>query len=149
MARKETGRPPRRTASPKKFEENNHEQGEAQRHKRGRDHITRPMGAQVNARITDCRGDEKIEPTPPAKKQGANRRDDHVDRFVPRRKGGPGTGAVAFIGKTNGGLLKEGHKFGASSLQLNHPDSLNLLWSPAINRALQGADEQLFGNEEE
>jgi hypothetical protein len=82
MTREEPWRPPRRASSPEKFQQSDHEKGLAQGHERGRDHITRPMGAQVDSRITDRRRDEKIEPAPPAEKECANGGDDHVVRHV-------------------------------------------------------------------
>ena len=144
MTRAEPGRPPRTKSSPKKFQKGRHEEGVTGRHESRRDDITRPVRAQIDSRVTDRGRDRKINPAPPAEKDRADRRNDHVVRGVSGGKGRSGLGLIGVIGEANGGLLEKSHELRTGPLELDHPDSLDLLRSPAIDRALQRADENLL-----
>jgi hypothetical protein len=96
-----------------------------------------------DSRVTHRRREEEIEPSP-AKKEGRDRRDDHVVRGVSGGKRGSGFGLVGVIRIANGGLFEKRHELRTHPLELHHSGSLNLLWPPAIDRAFQRAHEQLL-----
>src|ERR1041385_1285087 len=73
MTRVRCGRPFRRDPSPKKFEPGEHEQGLAGREEEGCGHVARPMRAEINARISNERGDDPVKPAAPIEKREAER----------------------------------------------------------------------------
>jgi hypothetical protein len=55
---------------------------------------------------------------------------------------------IGLIGKADSRFLEKRKKSGVGPFELDHPHWLGLLGAPAIDRALQGPDEQLLGNQE-
>ena len=106
------------------------------------------MRAEINPRPTDRPGQNEIKPAPPAKKQNADRADDHVVRDVARWKGRPGFVAIRFIRIADGWFFEEGEESRIRPFQLDHPNFLHLFRPAAIDRRLQGADQSVIGEHE-
>ena len=106
------------------------------------------MRAEIDPRIADRGGDDEIKPAPPAEKEDAHRRDDHVIRHVPGGKRRAGLGVIGLIGNADRRFSEKREEGGAGPFQLDHPDRLRLFGPPAIDGALQGPNEQLFGDEQ-
>jgi hypothetical protein len=148
MTGEEAGRPAAGQCSPQKLKERHQEKRRTCRHEDRPDYVTRPVRSEINSGISDRGGNNKIEPAPAPKKEGAHYPDDHVVGDVSRRKGGPGFGVVGLIGNSDCRFPEKSQESGTGPFQMDHSHRLRLLGTPAIDHTLEGPHEELLGDEQ-
>ena len=134
MARKELRHPFEACDSPNRFEQAEQEQCFTPRQKECRDHVTGPMGTEVNSRITDRQCDEPVKPSATSVKQRAKNSNYAVGGYVSRGKRWSRPVAIGRIGKPNSRLLKQSQECRTGPLQLYHSHIFYVFGAMAIDR---------------
>ena len=101
------------------------------------------MRAEINARVTDRRRDEKIEPAPTFEKECEDNGDRDVVRHVAGGKRRAGAVAIFIGGITHERSLEEGEEFRAGLLQFDHADPLHLFRPAAIDHRFEQTNGEI------
>ena len=137
MPDEKLGRPAREGATINRLEEREEERGFAGGQEKSREHVARPVRAEVNPRPGDGRGHQKIKPSPAPEEKGEDNGNAHIVRDMTGGKRRTRAVAIAIVGIANLHPFKEGKKFRACLGQFHHPDTLDLFRPAAIDKPLQ------------
>src|SRR5471030_2422886 len=101
MPNEKLRRPARGGPTIERLEEREEERGFAGGQEESREHITRPVRAEINPRPGDGRRKQEIEPSPASEEKGEDEGNGHVVRYMARGKRWTRAVAIAVAGIAN------------------------------------------------
>src|SRR5450432_3435912 len=101
-------RPARAGATIEPLEEREEERGFADGQEKSREHVARPMRAEINPRPGDGRGQQEIEPSPAPEEKGEDNGNAYIVRDMTGGKGRTRAVAIAVVGIANLHPFEEG-----------------------------------------